>query len=93
MPRSRRAAATMPSGMPTTSAIDERVHHQLESGEPVLDDDLGDESVVGECRAEVAGEHLTEVLEVLDDHGSVVPRLRGFAPEAGRPAAGRPGPR
>ena len=51
---------------------DERVDRELERRGAVAEQHIGDELVVAEGAAEVAGEHLPEVLEVLHDEGPVV---------------------
>ena len=54
---------------------DERVERQLEGRGAVAGEEIDDGLVVGERGAEVAGEHLAEVLEVLDDQRPVVAGL------------------
>ena len=62
---------------------------------PYVDEHLGDRPVVGERRAEVAGEDLPEVLEVLHDDRAVVAGLVDALRElvGGQPAAERRGDR
>ena len=69
---SRIRPASMPSGMPTLDGHDHRGHGELERGRPVLGDDLGHRSLVGQRRAEVPGEDLPQVIAVLDDERPVV---------------------
>ena len=54
---------------------DQRVERELERRGAVAEEHFGDGLVVGERGAEVAGEHLTEVLEVLHDDRPVVAGL------------------
>ena len=54
---------------------DQRVDRELERRGAVAEEHVGDELVVAEGAAEVAGEHLPEVFEVLDDEGPVVAGL------------------
>ena len=62
----------MPSGMPTTNATMQGVERQLEGGGAVGQQHLDAPAVVAERRAEVAGEDLAEVFEVLHDDRPVV---------------------
>ncbi len=54
----------MPSGMPTMKATIS-AERELERGRAVPGEQFGHRLVVGERRAEVAGEHLAQVFEVL----------------------------
>jgi len=54
---------------------EERVERELQGRRPVRHDHLGDQAVVGDRGAEVAAEHLPQVLEVLHEDRPVVARL------------------
>ena len=74
---------------------DQRVEHQLKGGPAVGEQDFGDRSVVAEGGAEVAGEDLAQVLDVLHEDGPVVAgRVDAFLDLVGaEPAAERCGDR